>query len=146
MRPDPAGKAISRLVTDLMATEDGTAYFVNKIWGISRRYDLVGAQAHPLVGCSMPDFQLEDGSYLGSKLHEGKFMTVDFSSSQLLEEATDLVQNRVGYLSCFVKDRLGMNAMLLRPDGVVAWVAEDEVKIDSWKLALSQWMILSGEA
>ncbi|KAG5919472.1 hypothetical protein E4U61_000858 [Claviceps capensis] len=145
MRPDPAGKAISRLVTDYMATNDGTTFFVNKIWGISRRYDLVGAQAHPLVGCSVPDFQFEGGSYLGSKLHEGKFMTVDFSGSKLLEEATDLVQPWVGYLSCSVKDRLGMNALLLRPDGVVAWVAEDEVKIDSWKAALSQWMILPGE-
>ncbi|KAG6097861.1 hypothetical protein E4U14_007648 [Claviceps sp. LM454 group G7] len=132
MRPDPARKAISRLVTNLMANENGTTYFVNKIWGISRRYDLVGAQAHPLVGCSVPDFQFEDGSYLGSKLHEGKFMTIDFSGSKSLKEATDLVQHWVGYLSCSVKDRLGMNALILRPDGVVAWVAEDEVKVDSW--------------
>ncbi|KAG5943125.1 hypothetical protein E4U59_000660 [Claviceps monticola] len=145
MRPDPAGKAICRLVTDYMATNDGTTFFVNKIWGISRRYDLVGAQAHPLVGCSVPEFQFEDGSYLGSKLHEGKFMTVDFSGSKLLEEATNLIQHWAGYLSCSVKDRLGMNALLLRPDGVVAWVAEDEVKIDSWKAAISQWMILPGE-
>ncbi|KAG5992473.1 hypothetical protein E4U52_002785 [Claviceps spartinae] len=145
MRPDPARKAISRLVTNLMANENGTTYFVNKIWGISRRYDLVGAQAHPLVGCSVPDFQFEDGSCLGSKLHEGNFMTIDFSGSQVLEEATNLVQHWVGYLSCSVKDRLGMNALLLRPDGVVAWVAEGEVKVDSWKAALSQWMILTEE-
>lgn len=59
MRPDPHAHAIASVIRDLIQTRDATTYFVEKISGMSMRYNL--GTDHPLVGCSAPDFEFEDG-------------------------------------------------------------------------------------
>jgi hypothetical protein len=52
-------RALEAIIRDLIATRDGATYFAERVWGVSLRYDL--ATSHPLVGCSVPDFELADG-------------------------------------------------------------------------------------
>ena len=66
IRTDPHARAMATVIRDLIATKDGTNYFVEKISGVSMRYDLGGE--HPLTGRSAPDFELEDGTRLGDLL------------------------------------------------------------------------------
>ena len=63
MRPDPHARAIASVIRDLMQTREGTTFFVGKISGMLMRYNLPGD--HPLIGCSAPDFEFEDGTRLG---------------------------------------------------------------------------------
>ena len=70
MRPDPHARAIASVIRDLIQTRDATTYFVEKISGLSMRYNLPGD--HPLIGCSAPDFEFADSTRLGEHLHNGK--------------------------------------------------------------------------
>lgn len=145
LQPDLFGAAVQTLIRDLIDTTDGTNLFIDRVWGLSQRYTLGDgeAHAHPLVGCSAPDFELNDGSRLGPKLEGGRGLLLDFEDDAALK---DLIVGgkydaRVDYVSIGAKDRRGLHALLVRPDGVVAWVTEDNVKadLDAAKAALEQW-------
>ncbi|KAI4183954.1 MAG: hypothetical protein L6R41_005065 [Letrouitia leprolyta] len=145
LSPDGFGQAVQSLIRDLIDTDDGTNMFLGRHWGLSQRYKLgeSEAQAHPLVGCSAPDFELSDGSRLGSKLEAGRGLLVDFEDNAKLR---DLVvsgdfEGRIEYAGVSAKDMRGLRALLVRPDGIVAWVAEENVKpdVEEVKAALEQW-------
>ena len=144
--PDLYGAAVQALIRDLIATTDGTNLFIDRVWGLSQRYKLGDGEthAHPLVGCSAPDFELYDGSRLGPKLEGGRGLLIDFEDDAALKELVvddGKYEARVDYVGVGAKDRRGLHALLVRPDGIVAWVVEDKVKadVDAAKAALEQW-------
>lgn len=145
LQPDLYGSAVQSLIRDLINTTDGTNLFLDRFWGLSQRYNLgVGeAYAHPLVGCSAPDFELRDSSRLGPKLEGGRGLLVDLEDNMVLRELIPggKYEARVDYISVDAKDRRDLRAILVRPDGVVAWVAEDNMEPDiaAAKAALEQW-------
>jgi hypothetical protein len=145
LQPDLYGQAVQTLIRDLMDTTDGTNLFIDRVWGLSQRYILGSgdAFAHPVVGSSAPDFELHDGSRLGPKLEGGRGLLLSFDDEEVIRE---LVVNgkykaRVDYLGIDAKDRRGLRALLIRPDGVVAWVVVNKVEpnIDAAKAAINQW-------
>jgi 2-polyprenyl-6-methoxyphenol hydroxylase-like FAD-dependent oxidoreductase len=124
MRPDPHAQAIASVIRDLIQTRDGTTYFAGKTSGMLLRYNLPGD--HPLIGCSAPDFDLEDGPRLGVLLHDGKGLLLDFAGSRELAALAQPWQARLTYVSAKAKDNKGLAALLVRPDGFVAWAADSE--------------------
>ena len=62
--------------------------FIARSWGLAHRYNLGEGEAfaHPLVGCSVPDFELPDGSRLGPKLYGAKGLLVDLEDDAALKE------------------------------------------------------------
>ncbi|KAI1134977.1 monooxygenase [Hypoxylon sp. FL0543] len=143
LRPDPFGFAVRKLMNDLLQTTDGTNLFIDRIWGLSLRYDL--GDEHPLVGCSAPDFELDDGTRLGSKLETARGLLLDFGSNAELKDLTGKYDDKVDYLSTGAKDRLGLQALLIRPDGIVAWAAEEKLDVDAAKAALERWFRLGSK-
>lgn len=145
LEPNPFGAAIQALVRDLINTTDGTNMLIERLWGFSQRYDLGNGDeaVHPLVGCSAPDFELQDGSRLGSKLEQGKGLLVDFEDNSNLKELIDgePYSARVDYIGVDAKDCRDLRALLVRPDGVVAWVTEKNQApdVDAAKAALKRW-------
>jgi 2-polyprenyl-6-methoxyphenol hydroxylase-like FAD-dependent oxidoreductase len=145
LQPDAFGAANRALMRDLIDTVDGTNLFIDRVWGLSQRYTLGDseAHAHPLVGCSAPDFELGDGSRLGPHLEGGRGLLFDFEKDAMLKELviSGNYDARVDYVGLDAKDKLGLRALLVRPDGVVAWVVEENTKpdIDAAKAALEQW-------
>lgn len=145
LEPNPYGRAVQGLIRDLIDTTDGTNLFIDRFWGLSQRYNLGGdeAHAHPLVGCSAPDFEMHDGSRLGQKLDRARGLFVDFEDEVTLKGLIvgAKYEARVDYIAMDAKNKCGLRALLVRPDGVVAWVAEDNVKPDvgAAKAALEQW-------
>ncbi|KAL8704294.1 MAG: hypothetical protein Q9201_002548 [Fulgogasparrea decipioides] len=141
LQPDLYGAAVQALIRDLIDTTDGANLFIHRHWGLSQRYNL--GDAHPLVGCSAPDFELHDGSRLGPKLEGGRGLLVDFEDGAALKELIvgGKYEARVEYVGVGAKDTRGLRALLVRPDGVVAWVAEADAEfdIDAAKAALEQW-------
>jgi hypothetical protein len=137
MRPDPYGQAMAKVIRGLIETNDGTHYFVERFWGNAQRYDL--GDAHPLVGASAPDFELGDGTRLGTKLESGRALLIDFSKNGAIAQLVRRWASSVDYLDVHAKNELGLKALLVRPDGVVAWVAEDAADLESPRAALSRW-------
>jgi len=138
MRPEPASRALEKIIRSLIDTSDGATYFAEQAWGVSLRYDL--GDQHPLVGRSAPDFELTDGTTLGERLSGGKAVLLDFNGLTLLQTAVKPWNNRVSYIASKAKDQLGLSVVFVRPDGFVAWVSDSE-EPDSELLVhiLTQW-------
>ncbi|GAA2608000.1 FAD-dependent monooxygenase [Paractinoplanes durhamensis] len=118
MQPSPYNRAIRAVVADLAATHDGTTYFGTSIAGLRQRYDL--GSDHPMVGRSAPELVLADGTRLAAALHDGRAVLVgDFP----------VADDRLRVVTA---DTPGM---LVRPDGIVAWV-EGDGELDE---ALHRW-------
>ncbi|HZQ53133.1 MAG TPA: hypothetical protein VFB14_13105 [Bryobacteraceae bacterium] len=138
MRPDPHAAAIASVVRDLIGTREGTTYFVEKISGIALRYKLEGN--HPLIGRSSPDFEFENGTRLGTLLHDGKALLVDFAGNQKLRVLSQGWGGRLKYVSAKPKDTKGSSALFVRPDGFVAWAADQDPDCTEARAAITHWL------
>lgn len=139
MRPNPHSRAIAGVIRDLINTREGTSYFVEKISGVSLRYHLAGD--HPLIGRSVPDFEFDDGCRIGALLHDGLGLLLDFERSEKLRTLSQKWPERLKYVAAGAKDSKGVAALLVRPDGFVAWAADANSQLDSSALeaALHCW-------
>ncbi|MFJ3770957.1 FAD-dependent monooxygenase [Streptomyces sp. NPDC090075] len=121
MRPDRHARALRRVVTDLALTTTGTTYLVKQISGVWQRYELPGA--HPLTGHSAPDLELSDGTRLGDHLHAGRAVLLDLADDPKLRARAEGYGDRVDVLTAACPARPELTALLVRPDGFVAWAA-----------------------
>ncbi|WP_069160339.1 FAD-dependent monooxygenase [Nocardia altamirensis] len=137
MRPDPHSQAIQGVIRDLIATGDGTTYVFGRISSLWIRYDL--GSEHPLVGRSAPDFRLEDGTRLGDLMHDGRGVALDFSADRYLHDAAMQWENRIRYAAGAARNHLGLRAVLVRPDGVVAWVGGHDADREAFERVAEQW-------
>lgn len=144
MRPDPQARALEKVLRDLVATRDGATYFAGRVWNATLRSDL--DDGHPLVGRGMPDFALTDDTRLAVLLREGKGLLVDFDGRPPLRALAEHWGGRVTYISGDARDRLGLGAVLVRPDGVVAWACEGEPDLEGAAAAGSRWFYASRPA
>ncbi|MEW9303963.1 FAD-dependent monooxygenase [Labrys neptuniae] len=145
MRPTASTRALEAIIRDLVETRDGATYFAERVWGVSLRYDL--GDSHPLVGRSAPDFALNDGTRLAELLRTGKGVFLDFEAQPHRRALASQWSDRITYVAAGVHDRLDLSAVLVRPDGVVAW-ASDGTAADPEEAsqALARWFGKPGEA
>ena len=137
MRPTRSTRALETIIRDLIDTRDGATYFAERVWGVSLRYDLGGN--HVLIGRSAPDFELLDGPKVGELLRDGKGLLLDFDARASLERLAGRYADRITYFAADVRERLGLGAVLLRPDGCVAWVGETSPDVEDATRAVSLW-------
>ena len=137
MRPSRSSRALEAIIRDLIDTRDGATYFAERVWGVSLRYDVGGS--HPLVGCSAPDFELVDGTKLGELLGKGKGLLLDFDASASLRALASRWSGRITCVARDAKERLGLSAVLVRPDGFVAWAGEAVDDHEEAAQAASRW-------
>jgi len=122
MRPSRHSRALEAIIRDLIDTRDGATYFAERVWGVSLRYDF--GSSHPLVGRSAPDFELVDGRKLGELLAKGGGLLLDFDARAPLRALASRWRRRIMYVASDARERLGLSAVLVRPDGFVAWAGE----------------------
>jgi hypothetical protein len=137
MRPSRSSRALEAIIRDLIDTRDGATYFAERVWGVSLRYDLDGS--HPLVGRSAPDFEQVNGTKLGDLLRNGRGLFLDFDVRAPLQALASRWSGRIAYVVSDTKDRLGLSAVLVRPDGVVAWASEAAFNDAQVAQAASRW-------
>ena len=116
---------------------DGATYFAERVWNVLLRYDL--GEAHPLVGRSCPDFEFEDGTRLCALLRGGSGVMMDFGRPATLQALDGLWGDRVRYVAGDAKDRLGLGALLVRPDGFVAWASDTTPSPEEVTRAAARW-------
>ena len=102
-------------------------------------YDLGGA--HPLVGRSVPNFQLEGAATVGELLREGRGLLLDFSADSALASAVREYGAAIKYLSGTTSERLGLSAVLVRPDGIVAWASDHDPDHGELRQAAARWFV-----
>ncbi len=119
MRPDAKSAALRQVLADLLRTRAGTTYAVKKIAGVTQGIDLPGD--HPLIGRFVPDLWLSDGSRLADHSHSGGFVLLDRTADGTFAR---LAAAWAGRVSCVTDDHVTPTAVLVRPDGVVAWACD----------------------
>jgi 2-polyprenyl-6-methoxyphenol hydroxylase-like FAD-dependent oxidoreductase len=137
MRPSRSSRALESIIRDLMATPDGATYFAERIWGVGIRYDL--ADDHPLIGRSAPDFALADGTRLNALLRDGRGLLLDFAARASRHALAARWGNRIRYVPATARARGDVGALLVRPDGIVAWAGDHPGLDDAVAHAAARW-------
>jgi 2-polyprenyl-6-methoxyphenol hydroxylase-like FAD-dependent oxidoreductase len=135
MRPDPHMRALNAIVRDLIGTTDGATYFAGRVSGLLTHYEL-GA-GHPLLGRSLPGFVFADGGSVAQALQDGLWLLLDFVGDAAL--AAMAHGRRINYVTARPRESLGLDALLVRPDGIVAWAAEGSLDYGALDAAIAQW-------
>jgi 2-polyprenyl-6-methoxyphenol hydroxylase-like FAD-dependent oxidoreductase len=138
MKPEPNARALHAIITDLINTTGGATYFAGRVWGISTQINLNGL--HPLVGCSAPNFEFENGTKIGELMHNGRGILLNFDHDTSLKKLAS-EYNQIDYISATAKEQFGLCAVLIRPDGIVACATDNAIEISELQKAMARWFV-----
>ncbi|TMR93660.1 rifampin monooxygenase [Nonomuraea basaltis] len=121
MSTEPGPQALRQVVSELMDFEEVNRYLIEKITAIGVRYDF--GEGHELLGRRMRDVELKRGR-LYELMHGGRGLLLDQTGRLSVAGWADRVDHVVDD-----SEELDVPAALVRPDGHVAWVGEDQQKL-----------------
>ncbi|MFI6515398.1 rifampin monooxygenase [Spirillospora sp. NPDC050679] len=125
---EPGPTALRRLLSELMDFEEANRHVTELITATGVRYDL--GEGHELLGRRLRDVKLTRGR-LYELTHGGRGLLLDRTGRLSAAGWEDRVDHVVD-----TGEELDVPALLLRPDGHVAWVGEDQRDLSG---RLSQW-------
>jgi 2-polyprenyl-6-methoxyphenol hydroxylase-like FAD-dependent oxidoreductase len=115
---EPGPQASRQVVSELMDFEDVTRYLIGRITGIGVRYDF--GPGPELLGRRLRDVGLKRGRLYGL-MHGGRGLLLDQTGQLSVAGWADRVDHVAD-----ASEELDVPAVLLRPDGHVAWAGEDQ--------------------
>jgi hypothetical protein len=139
MGAEPAARALNAIVRDLMNTRDGATYFAGRVWGIFTHYDL--GVDHPLIGYSVPNFELGDGTRIGGLMQDGRAILLDLDANASVAAIADKYGDQLKYVPGPAKEQLGLSAALIRPDGIIAWASDGVPDQRELQKAAARWLL-----
>jgi rifampicin monooxygenase len=125
---DPGARAALRLLTELMDFDEVNRHLVEKISAIGVRYDF--GEGPGLLGRRLPDLDVKDGR-LYDLLHRGRGLLLDRTGRLTAGGWSDRVDELADPAAA-----LDVPAVLLRPDGHVAWIGDDQPELER---QLARW-------
>jgi rifampicin monooxygenase len=125
---EPGPRAARRLLTKLMDFDEVNRYLLEKITAIGIRYDF--GEGPGLLGRRMRDIDVKQGNLYGL-LHRGRGLLLDRTERLTVGGWSD----RVDYLADPTA-ALDLPCVLLRPDGHIAWIGDDQQDLDDH---LARW-------
>jgi 2-polyprenyl-6-methoxyphenol hydroxylase-like FAD-dependent oxidoreductase len=125
---EPEPQAVRRLLTELMDFDEVNRYLIEKITAIDIRYDF--GEGPDLLGRRLPDIDVKPGR-LYDLLHRGRGLLLDRTERLTVGGWSDRVD-------CLADPTAALDVpgVLLRPDGHVAWIGDDQLSLDD---QLSRW-------
>jgi len=121
--PEPGPQAVRRLMGELMAFDDVSRLLAERVSGIGIRYDL--GDGPELLGRRLRDLPLAQGGRLYEHLRTGRGLLLDQTGALSVGGWAERVDRLAD-----VSDELDAPAVLLRPDGYVAWIGGDQDELD----------------
>ncbi|GAA2648888.1 rifampin monooxygenase [Paractinoplanes durhamensis] len=136
MSLEPGPQAVRRLLTELVNFEQVNRYLTEKITAIGIRYDIGEGEGPDPVGRRLRDVTLKRGR-LYELMHAGRGLLLDQTGRLSAEGWADRIDHVVD-----AGEELDVPAVLLRPDGHVAWAGDDQ---ESLRRDLPRWFGEPGE-
>ncbi|AGZ42590.1 rifampin monooxygenase [Actinoplanes friuliensis] len=121
MSLEPGAQAVRRLVAELMDFPEVNRFLIEKIIAIGIRYDL--GDGPELVGRRLRDLTLRNGR-LYELMHAGRGLLLDRTGRLSVRGWADRVDHVVDG-----SEELDVPAVLLRPDGHVAWAGDNQQEL-----------------
>ncbi len=128
MGTDPGATALRELFSELMDLAEVNRHITEMITAVGVRYDF--GDGHELLGRRMRDVALKRGR-LYELMHGGRGLLLDRTGRLSVAGWADRVDHVVD-----VSEEPNVPAALLRPDGHVAWVGDDQQDLLG---RLSEW-------
>ncbi|GLW90169.1 rifampin monooxygenase [Actinokineospora globicatena] len=125
---EPGAQAVRALITELMDIEEVNRHLIAKIVAIDIRYPL--GDGHPLLGRRLRDIALKQGR-LYALTHAARGLLLDQTGTLSPTGWSDRVDHVVD-----ISEELDTPAVLLRPDGHVAWTGDSQEDLTAH---LSRW-------
>jgi 2-polyprenyl-6-methoxyphenol hydroxylase-like FAD-dependent oxidoreductase len=125
---EPGPQAVRRLLTELMDFDEVNRHLIEKITAIGIRYDF--GEGPDLLGRRLPDIDVKGGRLYGL-LHRGRGLLLDRTERLTVGGWSDRVDHLADPTAA-----LDVPCVLLRPDGHVAWIGDDQQDLDDH---LSRW-------
>jgi hypothetical protein len=119
MLPGAEVAALRKLLGELFTLPDVAKHMAGLLAGSDVRYDV--GDAHPLSGWPVPELTLQDGRRVVELLHGARPVLLDLDGT--VGDAARGWVDRVDIVSATIADRPAA-ALLIRPDGYVAWAAD----------------------
>jgi hypothetical protein len=143
MAPGPEVTALRTLFGELLQTPQGATQIAHLLAGSDVCYDV--GNNHHLAGRLVPEFALSTGQRIAELLRNGHPLLLDCAGGQFAQ-AAHTWDTRVDLVSADV-DQAPAAALLIRPDGYVAWATEshDTAEVDKLRHALCRWFGFPGD-
>jgi len=120
---EPGPEAVRQLISELADFEEVNRYLIEKLTAIGIRYDF--GPGPELLGRRLRDIGLKRGRLYGL-MHGGRGLLLDQTGRLSVAGWADRVDHVVD-----VSEELDVPAVLLRPDGYVAWIGADQQELNS---------------
>ncbi|MFJ4578087.1 rifampin monooxygenase [Streptomyces echinatus] len=124
----PGPRAVRRLLAELMDFDEVNRHLIEKIAAIGIRYDF--GEGPDLLGRRLRDIDVAQGRLYGL-LHRGRGLLLDRTGRLTAGGWSDRVDHLADPTAA-----LDVPCVLLRPDGHVAWIGDDQRDLDDH---LSRW-------
>lgn len=136
MAPGPEVAALRALLGELLTFPVTQQHMAALLAGADVRYDV--GDGHPLSGWLVPDLTLDDGRRVAELLHDARPVLLDLDGA--VADTARGWADRVDTVSASIAERPAA-ALLIRPDGYVAWAADEFGAADeaALKVALQRW-------
>jgi 2-polyprenyl-6-methoxyphenol hydroxylase-like FAD-dependent oxidoreductase len=134
--PGPEVRALRTLFDELARMPEVAGHMAGLLAGSDVRYDV--GDEHPWSGFMFPDVSLGDGRRVAELFRAARPVLLDLSGGGAAEVAAPWTE-RVDIVGTTIAD--GPAAVLIRPDGYVAWAADSFGEQDAQRLrtALTRW-------
>jgi hypothetical protein len=72
-------------------------------------------------------------------MHDGQGILLDFKLSPFLKTLASKYSDQLKYVSGQAKEQFDLSALLIRPDGFIAWASSSEPDEPSIRQAVARW-------
>ncbi len=145
LRPGLEIGSLRELFGELLTDSDAVRRLGDPLSGADNHY-APGAGRHPLVGRWVPDFAvaIARGSHRVAELaRDGRPLLVDLTESVTVADSLAEIADRLTVTAGSLVGALRATAVLIRPDGYVAWASSDEHpaadELTDLREVLKQW-------
>ncbi|AKN16766.1 hydroxylase [Mycobacterium haemophilum DSM 44634] len=137
MAPGPEIAALRLLLGELFTIPDVTKHMAALLAGSDVAYDV--GDGHPLSGRLVPDLTMQDGRRVDELLRYARPVLLDLAAGGIADVACGWA-DRVDTVGAAIADPPAA-AMLIRPDGYIAWAANTfgDAEKSSLRSALERW-------